>query len=70
MTTTRIDKSSSRREELILYAVLVAVGAIPVTGTLAEHAGFGAEATLGLVLLLLGLAGLLAALARGIHLHA
>jgi hypothetical protein len=46
-------------EERILYAVLCAVGAIPVVIALVGD-GFGVEATIGLAMALAGLAGLAA----------
>ncbi len=45
-------------EDLIVYLALVVVGAIPVTSALARRAGLGAEATIGLVLMFLGVVGL------------
>jgi len=51
-------------EERVLYAVLCAVGAIPVAIALLRGGGFGVEATLGLLMALAGLAGLLASARR------
>jgi hypothetical protein len=48
-------------EERILYAVLCAVGAIPVAIALVDD-GFGVEATIGLAMALAGLAGLAASM--------
>jgi uncharacterized membrane protein YdjX (TVP38/TMEM64 family) len=44
-------------EELILYALLVAIGAIPVVLALADGGRFGVEATIGLIMLCAGLLG-------------
>lgn len=44
-------------EELILYALLVAIGAIPVVIAIAQRAVFGVEATLGLLMVAVGLVG-------------
>ncbi len=52
------------REDLVLYALLVVIGALPVIGSLVDRVPFGAEATLGLVLLVLGLLGLTATAVR------
>lgn len=49
---------SAPSEERVLYAVLCAVGAIPVAIALLLGGGFGAEATVGLLMALAGLAGL------------
>jgi len=56
------DERPRAGEELIVYAVLAAVGALPVAGALRDHAAFHAEATIGLVMLIAGVIGLLAAL--------
>ena len=45
-------------EDLIVYLGLVAVGAIPVIAALVRRAGLGAEPTIGLVMVFLGIAGL------------
>lgn len=57
---------SAPSEERVLYAILCAVGAIPVAIALLRGE-FGVEATLGLVMTLAGLAGLVtsARVARG-----
>jgi hypothetical protein len=47
-------------EERILHAILCAVGAIPVAVALLGGGGFGVEATVGLLMTLAGLAGLVA----------
>jgi hypothetical protein len=47
-------------EERILYAILCAIGAIPVAIALLRGGGFGVEATIGLLMVLAGLAGLVA----------
>jgi hypothetical protein len=51
---------SAPREELLLYVILCAVGAIPVAAALLRGGGFGVEATVGLAMSLAGLAGLVA----------
>jgi hypothetical protein len=56
-----------RIEEIILYALLVAIGAMPVSGVVVDHEPFGAEATIGLILLALGAIGLLATAVRTLH---
>jgi len=63
--TNRRDRSNSGREELILYTLLVVVGAMPIVGVLADGAAFGAEATIGLILFLLGAVGLIVSGVRG-----
>jgi hypothetical protein len=37
-------------EELVLYGLLIAIGALPFGLPLARHAAFGVEATLGLLM--------------------
>lgn len=56
MVSTR--HSWSDAEELIVYLALVAVGAIPVGIALAHHSGLGAEATIGLLMIVGGIIGL------------
>lgn len=48
----------SPREELILYGLLVVIGAIPVVIAIIDRAVFGADATLGLLLVCVGVVGL------------
>ena len=50
---------SAPSEEHVLYTILCAVGVIPVVVALLGD-GFGVEATVGLLMALVGLAGLLA----------
>lgn len=57
-------RSRAQPEELILYALLIAIGAIPVAIALGEQAAFGVEATLGLIMMCLGALGGLGDLAR------
>jgi hypothetical protein len=45
------------REELILYALLVAIGAIPVVLALVGDGSFGVDATLGLLMMCGGALG-------------
>jgi hypothetical protein len=47
------------REERVLYSLMVLIGAIPVTLTLASGTRFGVQATLGLLMTLWGLVGLI-----------
>ncbi len=49
---------SAPGEERVIYAVLCAVGAIPIAIALLRGGGLGVEATLGLLMALAGLAGL------------
>ena len=51
-------------EELVLYALLVAIGAIPVVLALVDGGTFGVEATIGLLMVSAGLLGALAYLWR------
>ena len=46
------------REEVVAYALGVAVGVIPVAGAITHGERFGAAATVGLIVLVLGVAGL------------
>ena len=46
-------------EELIVYALLVVVGAIPVVVALARHAALQAEATIGLLMICAGALGVI-----------
>ena len=55
---TEPEARSDPSEERILYAILCAVGAIPVAIALLGGGGFGVEATLGLGMALAGMAGL------------
>lgn len=48
------------REQTILYALIAAVGLIPVIIALQSGGVFGSDATLGLLMLVLAIAGLLA----------
>ena len=45
-------------EDLIVYLSLIVVGAIPTVGALVRRSGLGAEATVGLVMMFLGVLGL------------
>jgi hypothetical protein len=52
------DRSSTHhREELVLYGLLVVIGALPVGTTLARRAAFEVEATLGLLMVCAGVIG-------------
>jgi MFS superfamily sulfate permease-like transporter len=59
-------RSTSHPEELILYGLLVGIGAIPVAIALVRHAAFGVEATLGLLMVCAGGIGAVT-YARRIH---
>jgi hypothetical protein len=48
------------REHIVLHALFVAIGLVPVVPILSGGAHFGVEATLGLVLVLVGVRGLVA----------
>ena len=48
------------REEVVSYALLAGVGALPVTGALASHEALHTEATIGLCMLVAGGLGLAA----------
>jgi hypothetical protein len=56
---------SAASEERILHGALCAVGAIPIAIALLHGGGFGVEATLGLLMTLAGLAGLVASARAG-----
>jgi len=58
------DAPSVPREELILYAVLCLIGAIPLAIAALGGDGFGAEATLGLAMVLAGAVGLVSVTRR------
>ncbi len=45
------------QEELVLYVLLAVIGTIPVLTTLTSRARFGVEATLGLLMVIAGIAG-------------
>jgi len=53
-------------EELIVYVALCVVGAIPVAGVVSRGGAFGVEPTIGLLMVIAGLAGLLGALLGGL----
>ena len=57
---TRSARSDRNGEELILYGLLVLIGMIPVMIALVRHATFGAEATIGLLMLCAGAIGIIA----------
>ena len=52
---------STPGEELIFYVALCVIGAIPVAGMIARGGVFGVEPTIGLIMMVAGIAGLLAA---------
>jgi hypothetical protein len=49
-----VDAPRSHPEELILYSLLVAIGAIPAAIALIQRTAFGVEATIGLVMICTG----------------
>ena len=53
-------------EELIFYVALCVVGALPVASPIARGGAFGVEPTLGLMMVIAGIAGLVSAW-RGAH---
>ena len=48
-------------EELIFYVALCMVGAMPLASPIARGGAFGVEPTIGLLMVIAGIAGLLAA---------
>jgi hypothetical protein len=48
-------------EELIFYVALCVVGAIPVASPIAQGGAFGVEPTIGLMMVIAGIAGLFSA---------
>lgn len=54
------DASNPNREQTVLYALIAAIGTIPVIIALRSGGVFGSEATIGLLMLALAIAGLLA----------
>jgi uncharacterized membrane protein YdjX (TVP38/TMEM64 family) len=54
------DAPNPNREQTILYALIAAIGLIPVIIALESGGVFGSDATLGLLMLVLAIAGLLA----------
>ena len=55
-------EASPASEELVVYAALCVVGAIPVAVALGRGGAFGVEPTLGMLMALAGVAGLVATL--------
>ena len=53
-------RSTPHPEELILYGLLVVIGAIPVVIALVQGAAFGIDATLGLGMVCAGAIGAIA----------
>lgn len=51
-------------EDLVLYGLLVVIGLIPVVIALVDRAAFGFDATLGLMMVVIGLVGWVVQLAR------
>ncbi len=60
--TPPLARDPARIEERIVYALMIAIGAIPVW--IATDHGFGVEATIGGVMIGLGLAGTIASFWR------
>jgi hypothetical protein len=61
------NRVTARVEELVLYALLIVTGAFPVVGALRTDGALGAEATIGLILLGLGLIGVATSAAHAFH---
>jgi hypothetical protein len=59
------DRASASYEELVLYVLLVAVGAIPVILAAVQEEAFGVEATIGLLMMGAGVLGALGRVRRG-----
>ena len=57
MRTTR--QAQIQPEDLVLYGLMIFIGIIPVIITLVDRAVFGFDATLGLMMVAVGLVGLL-----------
>ncbi len=53
-----------RREERIIYFLLVFAGGLPLVGAIADHKPFGAGITISVVLVALGVAGLVRSVTR------
>lgn len=52
-----MDDRDARRDDRILYAVIAAIGLIPIVITLAHGRAFGAESTIGAGMFVLALIG-------------
>ena len=64
-THARVDRPPSpSSEELILYSLLVMIGAIPIAIAVIERAMFDADATLGLMMVCTGVIGAVRQLRR------
>lgn len=59
--------SKPHPEELILYGLLVGIGAIPVVIALVQRATFGTDATLGLLMVCAGVLGAIVHARRAHH---
>lgn len=59
--------SKAHPEELIIYGLLVVIGAIPVAIALLQRAAFGVDATLGLLMVCAGAVGAIAYARRAHH---
>lgn len=53
-----VPEPASDHDEPVIYALLVAIGVIPVIVALALGGAFGTEATLGVAMIAVGAAGL------------
>ncbi|HET9987086.1 MAG TPA: hypothetical protein VFQ65_01165 [Kofleriaceae bacterium] len=56
-THLAVERTESDREELIIYGLLIVIGALPVAIALVRRAIFGFDATFGLLMVLVGLVG-------------
>lgn len=54
-----VEHAQIQPEDLVLYGMMIFIGIIPVIITLVEGAAFGFDATLGLMMVAVGLVGLL-----------
>jgi hypothetical protein len=63
VTTTRRPRIDP--EDLVLYGLLMVIGVIPVLITVIDGGVFGFDATLGLMMLVVGAVGVLYHVARG-----
>jgi hypothetical protein len=57
------------REELVLYGVLAAIGGIPVATALLSHDRFDLDGTLGLLMLIVGISGIVVQVLRALRIR-
>jgi hypothetical protein len=63
------DQAQAPAEELIIYGLLLVIGAIPVAVALLGRATLGVEATLGLLMISAGVSGAVACALRTLRDH-